>query len=461
MQDKATVVLIVATVAAVAAGVTALAQAAHPAPKQWRIVTLKVQGKSFSYGEPEIVGSPDRRTQMVVAASANSGAPPTLWISGDGGRQWSLGRDFDTTGSATGDADALVGPDGYRYALDLGYNPNPHKSPNTRVLLFRSRGNGPWSGPAAFPTHGLDQPDRPWLVVNPRRPADVDVIYAQGGSSIYMWRSTDHAAKFTGPIPVSGGRTGHPAVALSSRPLFDPTHRERMFMLYESTGSARIPIPHGAVYEVPLTQLWLASSTDAGRKWSRRLVLDSSKQSGKLKGAVIGHSLLASAVDRHGDLYAAFSARPRGATRTTVYLMHSTSDGRRWSAPAPIRSPTASNVMPALALSPHGTAYLSWYGSTSVDFRSSQAGWQEMFAQSTDPLDPHPRFQVSRVTHGQPIHVGGINAAGGFGADTGANWALRDFQGIIAGPCGAPRLVWADDHGVKETQTATPAGACR
>jgi hypothetical protein len=337
------------------------------------------------------------------------------------------------------------------YALDLGYNPNPQQAPNTRVLVFRSRTGRSWSGPAAFPTHGLDEPDRPWLVVNPRRPANVDVVYAQGGSSIYMWRSMDHGAKFTGPIPVTAG---HPAVALSSRPLFDPARAGRVFMLYETTGSAKIPPPHGRVYEIPLTQIWLATSTDAGRTWSNRRVLRNTN-------AIVGHSLVASAIDRHGDLYAAFSARRKGASRTAVYLIHSTTHGRTWSPPSAVNSPMASNVMPALAVTSHGTAYLSWYGSANSDFRNRHAAWREMFARARDPLAAHPRFDVSQVSGRRPVHVGGINAAGAFGSDTGANWGLRDFQGIAVGPCGAPRLVWADDNGVKATQTAAPVSACR
>jgi hypothetical protein len=427
------------------------AQAAHRAPTRWRILTLRVQGKSFSYAEPNITVGPDRRTMIIDAASANTGAPPTFWISRDGGQRWSIGRDFDTTGSATGDADALVGPGGYLYGLDLGYNRNPKQAPNTRALVFRSHNGRSWSGPAVFPTHGLDEPDRPWLAINPRHPANVDVIYAQGGSSIYMWRSMDHGARFAGPIPVS---TGHPAVELSSRPLFDPTRSGRLFMLYETTGSAKIPIPHGAVYEIPLTQIWLATSTDAGRTWHNRRVLNRSN-------SIIGHSLVASAIDRHGDLYAAFSARRKGASRTTVYLMHSTTHGRTWSRPAAVRSPMASNVMPALAITSPGTAYLSWYGSTNSDFRSRHAAWREMFAQASDPLARHPSFQVTQVSGRRPVHVGGIDAAGALGDATGANWGLRDFQGIAVGPCDAPRLTWADDNGVKETQTATPVSACR
>lgn len=424
------------------------AQAAHPARSDWRILTLPVQGKSFSYAEPGISVGPSGQTELINAASANTGAPPTYWISRDGGAHWGAGQDLDRTGSATGDADALIGPDGHMYALDLGYNPNPQKAPNTPVLVFRSDNGRSWSGPATFPTHGLDEPDRPWLVVNPRRPANVDVVYAQGGSSIYMWRSMDHGARFSGPIAVT---RGHPTVALSSRPLFDPTRPGRLFMLYETTGSAKIPTPHGAAYEIPLTQIWLATSTDAGRTWSDRRVLRGS--------AIIGHSLVASAIDRRGNLYAAFSARRPGATRTKVYLMHSMTQGRTWSRASAVDSPMASNVMPALAVTPAGIAYLSWYGSRNHDFRARHAAWQEMFARAAHPLAAHPTFAVVQVT-GRPVHVGGINAAGAFGNDTGANWGLRDFQGIAVGPCNAPRLTWANDNGMSATQTASPTSGC-
>jgi hypothetical protein len=444
---KATACVVVVLVAA---GAVQFAQAAHPAGAHWRILTLAVPAKSFSYAEPNIVSGPDHRTLIIDAASANTGAPPTFWISRDGGQHWSVGRDLDATRTATGDADALIGPDGRMYALNLGYNPNPHQPAITRVLIFRSRNGRSWSGPAAFPTHGLDEPDRPWLVVNPRRPANLDVVYAQGGSRVYMWRSMDHGAKFTGPVPVTGG---HQAVTLSSRPLFDPSRAGRLFMLYETTGSAKIPLPHGQVYEVPLTQIWLATSTDAGRTWANRRILDS-------RNAIIGHSLVASAIDRRGDLYAAFSARRKGATRTTVYLIHSTTHGRTWSPPSALASPTASNVMPALAVTQRGTAYLSWYGSTSDDFRNRHAAWREMFASSPDPLARHPHFTVTQVSGRRPVHVGGITAAGALGGDTGANWGLRDFQGIALGPCKAPRLTWADDNGVKATQTAFPVPAC-
>ncbi len=455
MLRKAAIGVIVVAAAAAVAGV---AQATVTAtPRHWSIVTLSPPGTPFSYAEPGISVAPNETNLMVVAATADTGAPPTFWISENAGGLWSGGQDFDMTGSSTGDADALIGPEGYRYALNLGYNPNPHQPANTRVLVFRSYQRGPWSGPASFPTHGLDQPDRPWLVAKPHS-AELDVVYTQGGSSVYMWRSMDHGERFTGPIPVTRGAGGHPAVALSSRPLFDPTQPNRLFMLYETTGSAKIPAPHGPVYEIPLTQLWLATSTDDGRTWSNRRVLGGG--TGPLNGAVIGHSLVASAIDRRGDLYAVFSARLKGATKTTVYLMHSENHGQNWSSPSALESPTASNVMPALAVNPHGTAYVSWYGSASSDFRSPKSTWREMFASTRDPLVPHSHFDITQVSGSKPVHVGGIDAAGALGDETGANWGLRDFQSIAVALCGAPMLVWADDNGVKATEFARPRSIC-
>ncbi len=446
----------------VASAVVLSAFAQATPSKRWHVITLPVHGKSYSYAEPDIVVGPHGRTMVIDAASANTGAPPTFWISGDGGRRWSVGRDYDPTGSSTGDTDALIGPDGYLYALNLAYNPNPPAEPaNPTILVFHSRNGRHWAGPASFPPpHGLDQPDRPWLVVNQRHPANVDVANSEGSGNIVIWRSTDHGASFAGPIPVTGGVSSQAALALSSRPLFDPTRARRLFMLYETGGAASVTPPPGPVYEFSLTQIWLATSADNGRSWSQHRVLDTSSITGALHDATIGHLLIASAIDRRGDLYAAFSARPHGATRTTIYLTHSTNHGRTWSEPAAVAAPTMSNVMPALAVTGRQTAYLSWYGSSNRDYRSSHAAWREMFALTPDALKAHPRFDVTQVSGPRPVHIGGIDTAGNVGNETGANWSLRDFQAIAVGPCGAPHPVWADDNGVKETQTASPVSAC-
>ena len=444
--------------------VTLAAGAGRPALR-WRLLTLPVPAHgSFSYAEPGIAIGPDGYA-LADAATANTGAPPTFWLSRDAGDTWASGQDVDTTGTSTGDADAAIGPDGYLYALNLGYNSNPPGQPtNPTVLVFRSRDGRRWSGPASFSEpHGLDQPDRPWLIVNPFQPANVDVLNSEGGGNIVIWRSLDHGADFSGPYPVTGGANSQAALALSSRPLLDPTHEGRLFMLYETatpSGAVTLAGAGTPIYEFPMTQLWLASSTDAGLTWTNRPVLDTATLSGLLRGATLGHLLVASAIDAAGRLYAAFSLRPAGSTETRIFLVHSTDHGARWSAPSELDAPTNSNVMPALAVTRAGVAYLSWYGSQATDFRNGIARWAEMFAEIPNPLAPHPTFTVSQVSGPVPVHVGGIDTAGAIGSDLGDNWGLRDFQSIAVDACGRPHLVWADDNATFKTMSAFPAQPC-
>ena len=431
----------------------------HVAPAAWRVVDLPASG-AHSYAEPGIAFGP-HGLALIDAASANTGAPPTVWLSRNSGTTWSPGRDFDTPGVATGDADVAIGADGELYALDLGYANPPSQPANPTVLVYRSRDGRRWQGPASFPApHGSDQPDRPWLLVDPRRPAEVIVLNSEGSGNIVAWRSTDHAQSFTGPIPVTGGPSGQAALALGSRPLIDPTQPGRMFMLYETPGPAGALPPAGAApYEFPLTQLGLASSSDGGASWSSSLVLDTHALAGAEQDATLGHLLVASAIDRHGVIYAALSLRDPAATTTQLAVLHSSDHGASWSPLGLLAAPTRSNLMPALALAPSGAAYLSWYGSPDGDFRDPAARWQEMLASSPDLLAGHPRFAIRRLTR-RPVHVGGIDAAGNVGFNLGANWGLRDLQSIALDGCGHPHPVWADDYGTPRTQTAAPLSAC-
>jgi hypothetical protein len=144
------------------------------------------------------------------------------------------------------------------------------------------------------------------------------VLNSEVGGNVVIWRSRDHGAHFAGPYPVSGGINSQAGLSLSSRPLFDPTTAGRLFMLYETAtpSGGLTSLSAGApVYEFPLTQLWLASSTDAGLTWSNRLVLGTQALPGPLQNATLGHLLVASAIDATGTLYAAFSARDKAARK--------------------------------------------------------------------------------------------------------------------------------------------------
>src|SRR5205085_8028194 len=81
------------------------------------VVNLPVaSGSPFSYAEPGIAIGPGGLA-LIEAATANTGAPPTFWLSRNDGGSWTTGRDFDTSGASTGDADSAIGADGYLYAL--------------------------------------------------------------------------------------------------------------------------------------------------------------------------------------------------------------------------------------------------------------------------------------------------------------------------------------------------------
>jgi hypothetical protein len=161
--------ILVATALDCVIGGGAHAAFAEPMRGHWRVVNLPVpRGARSSYAEPGIAFGP-HGSVVASAATANTGAPPTFWTSRNSGGTWATGRDFDTTGASAGDADAAIGADGSRSTS--AYNANPPGQPtNPTVLVFSSRDGRTWSGPASFPApHGADQPDRPWLIVNPRR----------------------------------------------------------------------------------------------------------------------------------------------------------------------------------------------------------------------------------------------------------------------------------------------------
>jgi hypothetical protein len=406
-----------------------------------------------SFGEPGIAVGP-RGTLIVNAARANAGYP-TWWISRDSGRHWGPGRDFDTSGAMTGDADAMFGADETLFALNLAFQNPPGQPTNPTIFVYSSRDRRHFRGPATFPPpHGSDQPDRPWLVADPSRPSRVYVTNSEGAGDIVLWTSTDHARTFSGPTLITGGNHAS-SIELTSRPLFDTVSPRRMYMLYEASAPHTAP-PTGdpPLRDFPLTQLWLATSGDAGTTWSNRLVLDIDNSFGpSAMGGSLGHVLPASAIGLDGSLYAAFSLRLGTSTQTHVYLVHSADHGVHWSKPVQVDSGSRrrSNVMPSLAAGTPGRVDVSWYGSRSPDFTGPHSRWVEMFAQSVDALSADPTFRLGRVSG--VTHVGSVDSSGNPGSSQ-YDWGLRDFQSLVVDACGIAHLAWTDDVGRGSTVVA-------
>lgn len=450
---------------AVAASALGAAPSSASSPAGWRVTTLPVASRtSTSYSEPGIAAGPGG-VLWADASSANSGAPAMFWLSRDGGVSWHRGVAVGGAATSTGDADGAIGSDGYLYALNLGYGANPPAQPsNPTVLVYRSRDGRHWRGPASFPPpHGSDQPDRPWLVLVPGHPNEVLLFNSEVGGNIVEWRSTDHGATFSGPTPVTQGLNSEAALTLGSRPLVDPSDNRRMFLFYETATWSALPATaaDGGVTEFPLTQLWLATSTDGGVSWANQQVLDLVDAFGTAAvGGSLGHLLPASSVDPAGNLYVVLSVRLGDSAATRLYLLHSTNHGIRWSPPSRIVTSTTSNVMPAIASGADGRLFLSWYASPAASYADSGARWMEIYAATRNGLSGHPHFAGTRLSGSMPVHVGAVEVAGAVGNDFGENWGLRDFQSITLDGCGRPHVIWAVDYRGQHTMTAEPTKSC-
>jgi hypothetical protein len=415
----------------------------------WRIRVLPVPehgGSSFS--EPGIARGPDD-VLIANACTANAGGPSTYWLSRDNGRKWSTGFPVGSSAIGCGDSDAVVGSDGWFYALTLG----------TGVSVYASRDARHWTQSSFPPPNGTDQPDRPWLVTLPHHPATVLMLNSEVGGNVVAWRSTDHATSFSGPIPVTGGVNSEAALMLGSRPLVDPRDDHTLHMFYETVGAAGLSQAVGASgpSQFPLSQLWVATSTDGGRSWANNQVLDVTTAFGVDSGS-IGHLLPATAIDRRGTIYVVVSARLGASTATHLYLIHSAGSG--WTRPVRVDRGVPSNVFPAIAVSRPGHVFISWYASHASDFDAADAHWFESFASTREALSAHPTFTQLRLGGTTAVHVGPVDNMGNVGSNLGQNWGLRDFQSVVVDRCGHPHVTWARDNQGARTYTATTVPYC-
>jgi hypothetical protein len=407
---------------------------------------MPAPGGSFS--EPGIAVGPGG-VLVANACTANAGDPSTYWLSRDNGQTWSTGFPVGSSAIGCGDSDAVVGSDGWFYALTLG----------TGVNVYSSRDARHWREATFPPPHGTDQPDRPWLVTLPQHPGTVLMLNSEVGGNVVAWRSTDHAKSFTGPIPVTSGANSEAGLMLGSRPLVDPRDDMRLHMFYETVGAAALQQSAGASgpSQFPLSQLWQASSDDGGRTWTNSEVLDVSTAFGVDTGS-IGHLLPATAIDRAGRLYVVLSVRLGDSDATHLYLIHSTRSG--WSKPVGIDRGAPSNVFPAIAVGAPGHLFVSWYASAAAGFDATGARWFESFASTGNALSNTPRFRQRRLGTNTPVHVGPIDNAGNVGFKLGQDWGLRDFQSVVVDECGHPHVTWARDNKAIRTLTATTTPYC-
>ena len=177
----------------------------------------------------------------------------------------------------------------------------------------------------------------------------------------------------------------------------------------------------------------------------------------------VGQDFAPIAIDRKGNLYAAWSQTPvnpktgLNSGSSQIFLSVSTDHGLRWGRPVRVTAGTPhlrTNVFPWVVAGSPGRVDVVWYGTQALGKCPKQpcgpggvrGKWFVMMAQSIHAVragrpNPHPRFSrttVSEISN----HHGSICT---FGIACGsADRGLLDFLGVAVDRRGAADVVWSD-----------------
>jgi hypothetical protein len=235
------------------------------------------------------------------------------------------------------------------YASTMGFNTNA-------VRVFRSDDDGQsWLAAVDVMPGPCDSScDLPTIAVDNVAGATQGYVYAAArdfgaGPGIYLSRSTDHGATWSGGTQV------------------------------EATGGLNVQSPelavgadhmvHLAYYDSSPLSVRLKRSTDFGATFSAAVQIAPILSTGINGDLGLGFrtntfpKLVANPAAAN-ELFAAFADNPAGADRGNIYLTRSTDFGTTWSASQPVNDDAGTNdqFVPALAISPDGTRlFVGWY----------------------------------------------------------------------------------------------------
>lgn len=149
-------------------------------------------------------------------------------------------------------------------------------------------------------------------------------------------------------------------------------------------------------------------------------------------GVSVGNVFPQLAIDRDGNLYAAWS---QGAT--DIYMTTSKDHGATWSTPVRVNDSSGTNIMPWLVAGDAGRVALVWYrGSLKGNPNDPENVWDILMAQSTDALSKKPRFQVTKVND-TIIHRGEICLRGLACDIDGSDRSFLEYPSVSATAEGA------------------------
>jgi len=384
-----------------------------------------------------------------------------FWGSYDGGKKFTLHQpvhDF-----SDGDTWLTIGPTGTLYAINLVLEAGL----SNHVYVSHDHGQT-WEVLAELPgNHQVPyivnaESDRQWITADPKHPG---TIYFEAHDfdpvGVWVYKSTNDGktwvptSEVTAFEPVSHTSVDSMAGNTTTPILFSPDGNTMYFTIAASDfvpGVVQNEVPTNP--DFPLTKIFVVSSTDGGLTWAFHTAYDSA-------GAeYIDHGFTPMSIDRKGNLYLTWSARPVSGVITTEYLATSTDQGKTWSKPVQVSSKGNSNVFPAIgAKGDPGRVDIAWLESPLADFNDRNSTWTVVLAQSTNALSSHPTFIKSSVSKGI-VHAADICQAGTLCLATSGNRNLLDYIYMDIDNAGMAHIVYANDLGDLQTVYANQvAGA--
>jgi hypothetical protein len=304
-------------------------------------------------------------------------------VTTDGGNTWTkvpIPNLTLTTGGnykRASDVWTSIGPDGTAYAVSLAIT-DPTDNIDDAVLVSHSTDGGfTWSNPVVVTTNNNPNlfNDKESITADPTRPGYAYVVWDRLNSN--------NAIPTEGPGPALISRTTDGGLTWSApTPLYDPTDGQTI-------ANQLVVLPNGTlmdmgvhiVYATNATNIFVATSTDAGLTWSAPVNVSNFSNTGETdpnNGAGIrsGGIIPDVAVDRYtGHVYIVWEdSRFSGGAHDDIALSESSDGGQTWSTPIKVNQTPVNNSKPAdeqaftatVAVGANSTVAVAYY-----DFRNN------------------------------------------------------------------------------------------
>jgi hypothetical protein len=287
--------------------------------------------------------------------------------------------------------------------------------------------------------------DRPWLAVFPGATAATDSVYIayHDFSASQIWVASSH----------NGGQTFVTTNVFAN----DPNAEVQSFCNTIPSG-VEVDPGTGEVYVLWITaspvenapggcnitqtenfhQVWVAHSSNGGLTWDAHQVFDGGP------GTNTDEIFASLAVDRAGNVYAAFPDNLAGPAVFDIWFTRSLNKGVTWSPRVKVNNDKGTHYFPWMAAGSAGRVDFIWLNSP--DYTPSdveQSPWYVTFAQTTNGTSATPKFNQTSASS-SVMHVGGICTNGIFCAVNDGNRDLADSISIAIDRGGSAGLVWTD-----------------